>query len=469
MMYSIRITFGGQQMLRRKAYQDLLKWKNGTNGKALCIIGARQTGKTTLIREFGKNEYEHFAEINFVTDKKAADVFSGKLTAEEIITNMTAYLQKPLEVGKTLILFDEIQECPEIRSAIKFLVEDGRFDYIESGSLLGVRYKDIKSYPVGFEQMLSMYPLDFEEYLWANGVQEQTIFYLRECYEHKEKVSETVHETLCKLFYSYLVVGGMPQNVQIYVDTHDIAKVILNQRSILDLYRLDIARYASENEKIKIKVIFDSISAQLNEKNRRFKINSIHPDARILRYEDSFNWLADAGVALPCYNVTEPQTPLQLNEKRNLFKLYMNDVGLLCASCMENIQFDLLMGNVDINMGSILENAFAQNLKSNGFELHYFDSKKIGELDFVLQKGLSTELLEIKSGQDFKKHPAMNHAMQTEQWKFEHCIVFSKFNIEVENGILYLPWYMIMFFQQQKEPEQMIYEIDLSSLGQATL
>lgn len=453
-------------MLRRKAYQDLLKWKNGTKGKALCIIGARQTGKTTLIREFGKNEYEHFAEINFVTDKKAADVFSGKLTAEEIITNMTAYLQKPLEVGKTLILFDEIQECPEIRSAIKFLVEDGRFDYIESGSLLGVRYKDIKSYPVGFEQMLSMYPLDFEEYLWANGVQEQTIFYLRECYEHKEKVSETVHETLCKLFYSYLVVGGMPQNVQIYVDTHDIAKVILNQRSILDLYRLDIARYASENEKIKIKAIFDSISAQLNEKNRRFKINSIHPDARILRYEDSFNWLADAGVALPCYNVTEPQTPLQLNEKRNLFKLYMNDVGLLCASCMENIQFDLLMGNVDINMGSILENAFAQNLKSNGFELHYFDSKKIGELDFVLQKGLSTELLEIKSGQDFKKHPAMNHAMQTEQWKFEHCIVFSKFNVEVENGILYLPWYMIMFFQQQKEPEQMIYEIDLSSLSQ---
>ncbi len=206
--------------------------------------------------------------------------------------------------------------------------------------------------------MLSMYPLDFEEYLWANGVQEQTIAYLRECYEHKEKVSESVHETLCKLFYSYLVVGGMPQDVQIYVDTHDIAKVILNQRSILDLYRLDIARYASENEKLKIKAIFDSISAQLNEKNRRFKINSIHPDARILRYEDCFNWLTDAGVALPCYNVTEPQTPLQLNEKRNLFKLYMNDVGLLCASCMENIQFDLLMGNVDINMGSIFRKCF---------------------------------------------------------------------------------------------------------------
>ena len=260
--------------------------------------------------------------------------------------------------------------------------------------------------------------------MWANGIQNHTLQYLKSCYDKKEKVSETVHETLCKLFYSYLVVGGMPETVQIYVDTHDIAKVVLNQRSILDLYRLDIAKYATENEKIKIKAIFDSIPAQLNEKNRRFKLNSINASARHIRYEDSFNWLADAGVALPCYNVTEPQAPLQLSEKRNLFKLYMNDVGLLCASCMENIQFDLLMGNVDVNMGSILENAFAQNLKSNGFELHYYDSKKIGELDFVLQKGLHTELVEIKSGNDFKKHLAMDHAMKVEQWKFEKILYF---------------------------------------------
>jgi predicted AAA+ superfamily ATPase len=243
--------------------------------------------------------------------------------------NLTAYLQTPLELGKTLILFDEVQECLAVRSAIKFLVEDGRFDYIESGSLLGVRYKEVKSYPVGFEQILPMYPLDFEEYLWANGVQDKT---------------------------------------------------------------------------------------------------------------------------------------LQLSEKRNLFKLYMNDVGLLCASCMENIQFDLLMGNVEINMGSILENAFAQNLKSNGFELHYYDSKKIGKLDFVLQKGLHTELVEIKSGNDFKKHLAMDHAMKVEQWEFEQSIVFSKSNIEKEADVLYLPWYMILFFMQEKEPEKLIYEIDLSGL-----
>mgnify|MGYP004617461241 FL=1 len=451
-------------MLKRKAYQDLLNWKNNTRGKALCIIGARQIGKTTLIREFGKNEYKHFAEINFVTDKRAADIFHGKLTAEEIITNLTAYLQMPLEEGRTLILFDEIQECPEVRSAVKFLVEDGRFDYIESGSLPGVRYKDVRSYSVGFEQMLPMYPLDFEEYLWANGVQEQTISYLRNCYEQKKTVSETVHQTLCKLFYSYLVVGGMPETVQIYIDTHDIAKVIQNQRSILDLYRLDIAKYATDSDKIKIKAIFDSIPAQLNEKNRRFKVNSVDPNARILRYEDCFNWLADAGVALPCYNVTEPQPPLQLNEKRNLFKLYMNDVGLLCAACMENIQFDLLMGNMDVNMGSILENVFAQNLKSNGFELRYFDSKKVGELDFVLQRGVSAEVVEIKSGSDYKKHLAMDHAIRTENWKFGNRIVFSKSNVEEENGVLYLPWYMVIFYRQEVPQEQLIYKIDLNGL-----
>ena len=456
--------FGGKDMLKRKVYQEMLKWKQNTDRKALCIIGARQIGKTTLIREFGKKEYEYFAEINFVTDENAADIFKGKLTAETIITNLTAYLQTPLEPGKTLILFDEVQECPAVRSAIKFLVEDGRFDYIESGSLLGVRYKDVRSYPVGFEQIIPMYPLDFEEYLWANGVQDKTLQYLKTCYEKKEKVTETVHETLCRLFYSYLVVGGMPETVQIYIDTHDIAKVVTNQRSILDLYRLDIAKYASEGDKAKIKAIFDSIPAQLNEKSRRFKLNSVEANARHVRYEESFNWLSDAGVALPCYNVTEPQVPLQLNEKRNLFKLYMNDVGLLCAACMENIQFDLLMGNVDINMGSILENAFAQNLKSNGFELHYYDSKKIGELDFVLQKGLHTELVEIKSGNDYKKHLAMDHARAVEQWTFAESIVFSKANIEEEDGILYLPWYMILFFRQEKEPEKLIYEIDLSGL-----
>lgn len=214
----------------------------------------------------------------------------------------------------------------------------------------------------------------------------------------------------------------------------------------------------------KIKAIFDAIPAQLNDKNRRFILASIDKNGRQKRYSDCFNWLADAGVALPCFNVSEPQLPLQLNEKHNLFKLFMGDTGLLCASCMENIQFDLLQGNLDINLGSILENMFAQQLKCNGFELYYYDSKKKGELDFVVQNGMSVDILEIKSGKDYQKHPAMDHALKVENWKFGQAIVFCKGNVQNEDGILYLPWYMILFYKIEAVPRQLIYEIDLSGL-----
>lgn len=451
-------------MLYRKAYNKLLEWKSEEHKKALCIVGARQIGKTTLIREFGKANYENFVEINFVADTKATSIFDGSLDANTIITNLTAYIQKRMEPGKTLVLFDEVQECPNVRTAIKFLVEDGRFDYIESGSLLGVRYKEIRSYSVGFEEIYRMYPLDFEEYLWANGVQKSTIEYLKNCFDNFNPVSETVHVTLNKLFSSYIVVGGMPETVQIYVDTHDIGKVVSNQNEILDLYRLDIAKYATGNDKMKIKAIFDSIPSQLNDKNRRFILTGIDSDGRQNRYVNSFNWLADAGVALPCFNVTEPQPPLQLNEKHNLFKLFMNDTGLLCAACMENIQFDILKGNLEINLGSILENIMAQQLKSNGLTLNYFDSKKYGEIDFVIQNGLHIDIVEIKSGNDYKKHAALNKVLAVNEWKINKAYVFCKGNIEVDNKIVYLPWYDIMFLKPNQIPQGLKYEIDLSNL-----
>lgn len=451
-------------MLRRKVWDKLLQWKNEKNKKALCIIGARQIGKTTLVRKFGQEYYDHFIEINFLIDGKAAEIFSGRLDANSIITNLTAYVQKPMEPGKTLVLLDEIQECPNARTAIKFLVEDGRFDYIETGSLLGVRYKEVKSYPVGFEEICRMYPMDFMEYLWANGVQESTLEYLKECYTEKIAVSESVHDTLMKLFFSYIVVGGMPQVVNTYVETHDIGKVIANQKEILELYRLDIAKYAIGNDKIKIKAIFDSIPSQLNNKNRRFILNKVDENGRQNRYENSFQWLADAGVAMPCYNVTEPQPPLQLNEKHNLFKLYMGDTGLLCAACMENNQFDILQGNMEVNLGSILENVMAQSIKSNGFSLNYYDSKKYGELDFIVQNGMKMQLIEIKSGNDYKKHSALNKVMSVANWEFQQAYVFCKGNMEIAENIIYIPWYMIMFYKQEELPKNMKYEIDLSAL-----
>ena len=331
-----------------------------------------------MVRYFGSHLYEKFVELNFLEDKNARLIFSGDLDADTLITNLTAYTQMPMEVGKTLVFLDEIQACPEARTAIKFLVEDGRFDYVEAGSLLGVQYQQMESYPVGFEEEYRMYPMDFEEFLWANGVQPSTIETLQECYRRETPVTQAIHATMSKLFYTYMVVGGMPDVVQTYVDTHDIARVIQVQKDILKLYRKDISQYAKGNDKIKIQAIFDSIPAQLNEKNRRFILRAIDPNGRQLRYEDSFNWLTDAGVALPCYNVEEPQPPLKLNEKRNLFKLFMGDTGLLCAACMENIQFDILQGNLDVNMGSILENLVAQQLAANGFNINYYDNKRIG-------------------------------------------------------------------------------------------
>lgn len=451
-------------MLYRKAYDKLLDWRNKKKKTALFIYGARQIGKTTLIREFAKEHYENFVEINFILDDNAKLIFSGKYDADTIISNITAYARKSLTPGKTLILFDEIQACPEVRTAIKFLVEDGRFDYIETGSMLGVMYKNVKSYPVGFEEIYQMFPMDFEEYLMANGVQKETIKELKRCYDEECPVSEVIHQTITKLFQTYVVVGGMPQVVQTYVDTHDIGRVIEVQNSILAQYRLDISQYAKSSEKIKIKSIFDSISSQLNDKNRRFILNHLDENGRMHRYENCFVWLSDAGVALPCYNIVSPEIPVQLNEKRNLFKLFMGDVGLLCAACMENIQFGILNGDLSVNMGSILENVMAMQLKSNGYSLNYFDTKKYGELDFVIQNGTHIELVEIKSGNDYKKHNALDNIRKVEKWNIDKAYVFCKDNVCIENGIKYLPWYMIMFLKQEKIENGTIFEVDISKL-----
>ena len=451
-------------MLYRKAYAKLLEWKLQKNKKALCIVGARQIGKTTLVRAFAKAEYKAFLEINFITEPGATEIFAQNLDAQTLIANLTAYARKKLPAGQTLILLDEIQECPNARTAIKFLVEDGRFDYIETGSLLGVSYNQVRSYPVGFEELYHMYPMSFEEFAIANGVQAETLAYLKNCLETLKAVPAAMHEIMCKLFYTYIVVGGMPQVVQTYVDTHDIGLVVQRQKDILVQYRLDITKYAAPADKVKIAAIFDNIPAQLDDKNRRFMLSKIDVNGRMNRYQDSFKWLEDAGVALPCYNVTAPQLPLSLNTKHNLFKLYMGDTGLLCASCLENVQFSILQGNVQVNMGSILENVIAQELQSKGFDLRYFDSKRLGELDFIVQIGSAVDILEIKSGNDYKKHAALNKVSAVAEWNFKKLLVLSKGNVEQEDKFTYLPWYMIMFIETAQIPLGSVHELDLSVL-----
>jgi len=305
-------------MLKRKIYEKLMDWKHSSHKKGLCITGARQVGKSTIAREFGRNEYESVLEVNFIRTPEALQDFTTR-DPEQILLAVSTRLNLPVIPGRTLLILDEIQECPNARTAVKFLVEDGRVDVLETGSLLGVNIHAVASYPVGFEELLPMYPMDFEEFLWAMNTRRETLEYLKSCYKNLIPVSDSIHRQFLELFYRYMIVGGMPEAVQTYVSTGNISDVSIIQRRILDLYRMDILKYAQDREKTRILDIFDSIPAQLNDKGNRFRLSKVRKSARMERFENSFLWLKEAGVALTCYNVSEVHIPLLLNESRSLF------------------------------------------------------------------------------------------------------------------------------------------------------
>lgn len=418
-----------------------------------------------LIRHFARQHYEHFVEINFATEPLAKAVFSGSLNAEAVITALSAYARRPLVPGETLIFLDEIQECPQARADIKFLVADGRFDYIESGFLLGAETKNGPSLPVGYETRLTMYPLDFAEFCTACGLQSVTFEYLKTCFETLQPVAESVHDSMLRLFYTYMVVGGMPQCVSTYLATHDIGQVLAVQNDILDRYRQDITRSGGRDME-KVLKTFEAIPFQLATKNRRFMLSEIAKTARLLRYENAFALLADAGVAMPCYNVTRPTTPLASNEKRNLFKLFLCDTGLLATASLQNIQFDILQGNVGVNQGSILENLFAQQLHANGFALRYFQAKSLGEADFLIQDGKTIVPIAIRAGKNYKKHTPLTNVLAVNKWDLKQAIVFCRGNIEKGNAVTYLPWYMVPFVVPHAAVSGAMPVVDLSALQQ---
>ena len=446
------------RMLYRKFYDELVKWYHQEKKLALLIDGARQIGKTTLVRQFAKDYYgDHFVEINFINTPSAKEIFAGDLSVDGIISKLTLFLRRSLVPHKTLIFFDEVQECPEVRTAIKFLVDDGRFDYIESGSLLGINYREIKSYAVGYEEIRTMYPMDFEEFAIANGIQQSTFEMLKDCYERRVPVDEFVHKQMMQLFTYYVIIGGMPAAVQEFVNSKDMGRVVGIQSDILKLYRKDITKYAATGKE-KITLIFDTIPAELNAKNKRFMLSDLAKTARMERYESCFNWLTDAGIALPCYNLTEPKQPVAINRQHNLFKFYLADTGLLCAMCSDDVQYQIVNGNYAINEGSIMENMFAQQLKSNGFTLYYFDKQKVGEVDFVVEQHAELVPVEIKSGKDHRSHRALDHLMAVNEYKLKESFVFCPGNVEAEGKIVYLPLYMIMFFQKENMLNKIVFE-----------
>ena len=431
-------------MYKRKIIRFLSNWSKKHKKEAILIKGARQVGKTTIVREFGKKNYRHFVEINFELDPNAKTAFDGKRDTKTIIGNLSLMGYGPFVEGRTLVFFDEIQSCPNARTAIKFLVEEGVYDYIESGSLLGINYKDVSSYPVGFERQIEMFPMDFEEFLWARGVSELAVETVREMYLDQMPVTGFVHEQMMKYYREYLIVGGMPEVVSTFINNPDFAATLTTQRKIIQSYRDDIAKYAAE-QKTKAKRFFDAIPSELSKEKKRFILSNMEKSASMQKYEDAASWLDDAGVAYFCYNLHSLALPFEQEENRSLFKVYLLDTGLLCALWGNDIQLKVMQGELDINEGALTENFVAAELRRHGHTLHYYDRKSRQELDFLLAENNKVTIIEVKSGEYYKRHASVDTALQEQPEKIGKVMVMNKFNYEKIEKILYVPLYMAAF------------------------
>ena len=446
-------------MLQRNVEKSIEKYLLSNKNKALLVDGARQVGKTYIIRELLKKHNLDYVEINFIENKKAKEVFTNFENVEDIINRITAITNHKLIKNKTIIFFDEVQEVKEIVTSIKFLVEEGSFKYILSGSMLGVELNDIKSQPVGFMDEIKMNPLDFTEFITALGVQDETIKYLYECFLDNKQIDEVINEKILKYFSLYNVVGGMPEAVNIYKETFDLNEVLNVQRNIILRYREDIVKYV-DKEKLYIKTIYDNIPSELNKENKRFKYTNVGKNFRFTREENNFLWLVDAGVANACYVVDELRIPLKLSKSTNLFKLYLSDVGLLTSMYDKSIQMKIINNDNDINYGAIYENAVSQILKSHGYDLYYYNNKKRGELDFVIENNDKVYIIEIKSGKTYNRHNALSNVVNENLNGITEGNVFANCNYKKIKNINYYPIYMIDFLRKEDLNDKNIYKVE---------
>lgn len=437
-------------MLKRKAYQKLLEWKNSHHHNCLMVQGARQVGKTYLVREFGKKEYKSFVEINFIKNPELKLIFNDNLDPETIYKKMTAMINGVnLIRGNTLIFLDEIQACGNARTALKFLAEDGRFDVITSGSLLGLTYGEDDdentevplSVPTGYETFLMMYSLDFEEFLWAEGY-ENSIPYLKEFFDKKEKVPFVLNDKFETLFREYMVVGGMPEVVSDYVDNHDFTRVSAIQDKILENYRFDIAKHAKGAEKIKVRKCYDAIPKQLAKELTKFQYSTVEKGQTSKKYGGSVQWLKDSNIVNPCYNIHEPYLPLIANAYDEQFKLYINDTGLLCAMYGFEVKKAILENTIKGNAkGGIYENVIAEMLVKKGHKLYYYKPDDSNELEFLIEKNASVIPIEVKAGNTATK--SLNRFIESYNPFIAYKLIDG--NVGVDGVKLTLPHYMVMF------------------------
>ena len=453
-------------MLKRKAEKKLDEWLEKDD--ALLILGARQVGKSYLVREWGRSHFKSFIEINLYEKPGWIPVIEEAKDAEDLLFRITSLGEGRLIEGKTLIFFDEIQYAKkaDLITLSKFLVQKGKYRYIFSGSMLGVSLNEnTASWPTGYMEEFSMYPLDFEEFLRAAGLGEELFPYLRDCFEKEKEVDEQIHESLIDAFYKYLLIGGMPEAVQQFVAHNDLNRVNDVHAKIDDYYKKDITKYAPVEQRVHLETIYKVLPQELNSKNKRFTLGEVGRGRKISDIQDDFMWLKKAAVAIPACNVDEPKVPLAISTNSRLVKLFHCDIGMLSYSLIdEDIQLKLLAKEKSINYGAIFENAVAQELTAHGFDdLHYYSSKKQGEVDFLVEYEGSLLPIEVKSGKDYKRHSALNNLLANPDYGIEKAVVFSNANVEREKKILYLPIYMAMFYEKRKPLKAKI-SLDLSGL-----
>ena len=439
-------------MLKRKAYDYLLEWKNNKDKECLLIKGARQVGKSYIVEKFGENEYESFIEINFYKEPELKQIFENSLVADEIYKQLSIYKpDKRLIPGKTLVFLDEIQRCSKARTALKFLAEDNKYDIIASGSLLGLHYgmdadkevEEIDSIPVGYERQFVMHSLDFEEFLWANGQSQENINYLKEYFDNGDKVPDNINSLFEKLFREYIVVGGMPEVVDKYVETHNFYDVKEKQLKILSNYDDDITNHAKEVEKIKIRRCYNALPIILAKENKRFSYSQVEKRSGAKKYENSLTWLIDADLVNICLNVSEPNIPLIANAKENEFKLYINDTGLLLAMYGDEtkklIINNMIKGNAK---GGIYENIIAECLIKKGYMIHCYKRKdNTEEIEFIIEKNGEVIPIEVKAGNTSTK--SLNSFITNYNPSVAYKLING--NVGFDNTKHSLPHYMIMF------------------------
>ena len=431
-------------MLERKIMNDLKKWKNNPNKGALIVKGARQVGKTFIIDKFARENYENYIYINFIENESYQTIFSENLDVETLIKQISLRVPNAkLIPNKTIIFLDEIQSCPRARSALKFLAIDKRFDVIASGSLLGINYKEVPSYPVGQVDYLEMFSLDFEEFCWANGVSKDSINDIKEYFFNLKPVPTAMHKKMLELFKEYIVVGGMPRVVSEFVTNHNFADVLKLQRAILTDYTDDISKYAEGNKKTKARECFLSIPKHLAKDYKKFRYSLVSNGGTSRKYKGSLMWLYDAGIINFCYNLSIPELPFEGNAKSDAFKVYMKDTGLLMAMLEDGSQEDIIDGNLGIYKGAIYENIIADIFTKLGKKLYYFEYNSTIEMDFFIRYKKEATAIEVKSAMNTKSK-SLNTLM--EKWNVSKAIKLSTKNISIgQNNIINLPIYMAIF------------------------